>query len=78
MDAIERLLVSHPVPGDKVAVENPCFLSSINTLRSAGMAAIGVAMDDEGMLPRALEAALEKAREGGADHAARAIPPVAA
>ena len=24
------------------------------------MAAIGVAMDDEGMLPRALEAALEK------------------
>ena len=62
VDAIERLLVSHLVPGDKVAVENPCFLSSINTLRSAGMAAIGVAMDDEGMLPRALEAALEKAR----------------
>ena len=60
VDAIERLLVSHLVPGDKVAVENPCFLSSINTLRSAGMAAIGVAMDDEGMLPRALEAALEK------------------
>ena len=62
VDAIERLLVSHLVPGDKVAVENPCFLSSINTLRSAGMAAIGVAMDDEGMLPRALEAALERAR----------------
>lgn len=60
VDAIERLLASHLVPGDKVAVENPCFLSSINTLRSAGMAAIGVEMDDEGMLPRALEAALEK------------------
>ena len=25
VDAIERLLVSHLVPGDKVAVENPCF-----------------------------------------------------
>ena len=51
VDAIERLLVSHLVPGDKVAVENPCFLSSINTLRSAGMAAIGVAMDDEACCP---------------------------
>ena len=73
VDAIERLLVSHLVPGDKVAVENPCFLSSINTLRSAGMAAIGVAMDDEGMLPRRWKPRW-KGREGGADHAARAQP----
>ena len=36
VDAIERLLSCYLVAGDKVAVENPCFLSSINTLRSMG------------------------------------------
>lgn len=60
VDAIERLLGALLVPGDKVAVENPCFLSSINLLRVAGLQAAGVPVDAEGMQPRALEAALAK------------------
>ncbi|MBD9382649.1 transcriptional regulator PtsJ [Achromobacter sp. ACM02] len=60
VDAIERLLSSHLVAGDKVAVENPCFLSSINMLRIAGLQALGVPVDAEGMQAAALEAALAK------------------
>ncbi|WLW62545.1 transcriptional regulator PtsJ [Achromobacter aegrifaciens] len=60
VDAIERLLSSHLVAGDKVAVENPCFLSSINMLRIAGLQALGVQVDAEGMQAAALEAALAK------------------
>lgn len=60
VDAIERLLSAYLVPGDKVAVEDPCFLSSINTLRIAGLQAMGVSMDAEGMLPTALEQVLEQ------------------
>ncbi|CDG83170.1 MocR-like B6 salvage transcription factor PtsJ [Janthinobacterium agaricidamnosum] len=60
VDAIERLLAAHLVAGDKVAVEHPCFLSSINTLRLGGLQALGVAMDQHGMLPQALEQALQQ------------------
>lgn len=60
VDAIERLLSSHLVAGDKVAVENPCFLSSINMLRIAGLQALGVPVDAEGMQAAALEVALAK------------------
>jgi DNA-binding transcriptional MocR family regulator len=60
VDGIERLAVAHLVPGDKVAVEDPCFLGSINALRICGMQTIGVAMDDEGMQPAALARALEE------------------
>jgi len=60
VDAIERLLGALLVPGDKVAVENPCFLSSINLLRVAGLQAAGVLVDAEGMQAQALDAALAK------------------
>ncbi|RZS86423.1 transcriptional regulator PtsJ [Pigmentiphaga kullae] len=60
VDAIERLLGALLVPGDKVAVENPCFLSSINLLRVAGLQAAGVPVDAEGMQAQALDAALAK------------------
>ena len=60
VDAIERLLNAHLVAGDKVAVENPCFLSSINTLRTLGLQAVGIPVDAEGMRPEALDEALSK------------------
>lgn len=60
VDAIERLLSSYLVAGDKVAVENPCFLSSINTLRAIGLQSVGVPVDAEGMRVDWLEAALAK------------------
>lgn len=59
VDAVERLAVAHLVPGDKVAVEDPGFLGTIGALRSAGMKMLGVAVDEEGMLPQSLQAALE-------------------
>lgn len=58
VDAIERLLAAYLVAGDKVAVEDPCFLGSLNILHSTGLAAVPVAMDAHGMRPQALEAAL--------------------
>ena len=60
IDAIERLLCAHLLPGDSVAVEDPCFLSSISMLRYSGFTASPVGMDSEGMLPEMLELALSK------------------
>lgn len=60
VDGIERLAVAHLVAGDKVAVEDPCFLGSINALRIGGMQAVGVAIDDEGMQPQGLARVLEE------------------
>lgn len=60
VDAIERLAAAHLVAGDKVAVEDPAFLGTINALRISGMQALGVAIDDEGMRPQALRQALEQ------------------
>lgn len=59
VDAIERLAAAHLTPGDRVAVEGPCFLGTINALRLAGMQAVGVGIDAEGMRPEALAAALD-------------------
>lgn len=58
IDALERLLCGLLLPGDGVAVEDPCFLSSINMLRYAGFQASPVAVDGEGMIPEKLEEAL--------------------
>lgn len=58
VDAIERLAAAQLVPGDKVAVEDPCFLGSISALRLAGMKTLGMAVDESGVLPEALEAAI--------------------
>lgn len=60
VDAIERLLAAYLVAGDKVAVENPCFLSSISTLRMTSLQAVGVMVDAQGMQADALDAVLSK------------------
>lgn len=54
VDAVERVLASYLIAGDRVAVEDPCFLSSISTLRHNRLQAAPVAMDAEGMLIEAL------------------------
>ncbi|MFD4007660.1 aminotransferase class I/II-fold pyridoxal phosphate-dependent enzyme [Brachybacterium paraconglomeratum] len=59
VDAIERLLAQALVRGDAVALEDPCFLASIQTVRHAGYCAVSVPVDDEGMTPDGLRAALE-------------------
>ncbi|HGE8343400.1 transcriptional regulator PtsJ [Citrobacter sp. CK196] len=54
VDAVERILASYLIAGDRVAVEDPCFLSSISTLRYSRLQAAPVAMDAEGMQIEAL------------------------
>jgi DNA-binding transcriptional MocR family regulator len=60
IDTIERMMAAHLVPGDKVVVEDPCYLSSANAIRQAGMQVVGAAVDECGMRPEALQRALGK------------------
>ncbi|HLQ81502.1 MAG TPA: aminotransferase class I/II-fold pyridoxal phosphate-dependent enzyme [Brachybacterium sp.] len=59
VDAIERLLAQALVRDDVVALEDPCFLSSLQTVRHAGYRPLPVPVDEEGMRPEQLRAALE-------------------
>jgi DNA-binding transcriptional MocR family regulator len=59
IDAIERIITGVLIPGDRVAVEDPCYLGTMNALRLSGMQAIGVEIDSEGMVPKALDATLK-------------------
>ena len=58
VDAVERLLDAYLTRGDLVAVEDPCFLSSIGTLRLNGYRSAPVTVDSHGMRPDSLERAL--------------------
>jgi len=60
IDTLERLVSTHLIPGDKVVVEDPCYISSANALRLAGMHIIGAAVDEQGMTPQALKAGLKQ------------------
>ncbi|HEX2297526.1 MAG TPA: aminotransferase class I/II-fold pyridoxal phosphate-dependent enzyme, partial [Pseudonocardiaceae bacterium] len=59
VDATERLLTAHLTRGDLVAIEDPCFLASIGTLRLNGYRSAPVRVDGAGMRPDALRAALQ-------------------
>ncbi|MCR2800857.1 aminotransferase class I/II-fold pyridoxal phosphate-dependent enzyme [Microbacterium sp. zg-Y818] len=58
VDAIERLLAEALVRDDGVALEDPCFLSSMRTVRLGGYRPVSVPVDDEGMTVEGLRAAL--------------------
>lgn len=58
-DAVERLLASALTRDDAVALEDPCFLTSIHTVRVGGYRAVPVPVDDEGMTVAGLRAALD-------------------
>jgi len=59
VDAIERLARAQLLPSDQVAVEDPCYLGTINALRLSGMHTVGVSIDSAGMKPDVLRSALE-------------------
>ncbi|MGN8027899.1 aminotransferase class I/II-fold pyridoxal phosphate-dependent enzyme, partial [Microbacterium sp. 22242] len=58
VDALERLLVASLAQGDVVGLEDPCFLSSINVVKLGGYRPVGIPLDDEGITPAGLRAAL--------------------
>jgi len=58
LDGIERALGARLRPGDPVAVEDPGFAGLFDLLRAMGLALRPVAIDERGMLPGELAAAL--------------------
>ncbi|KRC51227.1 transcriptional regulator [Leifsonia sp. Root227] len=59
VDAVERLLAQALLRDDAVALEDPCFLASIHTVRLGGYRAVPVPVDEEGMTVAGLQAALD-------------------
>ena len=59
-DAVERLLAQALVRDDAVALEDPCFLTSIHTVRVGGYRPVPVPVDDEGMTVEGLRSALDQ------------------
>ena len=60
LDGIERVLQVHNRVGDPVAVEDPCYIGSLDLVRTMGFEPLPVAIDDQGMEVDALAAALER------------------
>ncbi|MDN3295725.1 aminotransferase class I/II-fold pyridoxal phosphate-dependent enzyme [Streptomyces ficellus] len=58
LDCIGRLLSTELKPGDSVAVEDPGFHHLLDLVPALGLRMVPVAVDDEGLVPEALRAAL--------------------
>jgi DNA-binding transcriptional MocR family regulator len=59
-DAVERLLAQALTREDAVALEDPCFLTSIHTVRIGGYRPVPVPVDAEGMTAAGLRSALKQ------------------
>jgi DNA-binding transcriptional MocR family regulator len=59
-DAIERVLGAYARPGDRVLVEDPTFGAFRDLITALGLVCVPVPIDDEGPLPNAFAAALER------------------
>jgi DNA-binding transcriptional MocR family regulator len=60
LDGIERVIEAHLRPGDRVAVENPGYAALFDLLRARGLVLEAVAVDQRGMRPVELQAALDR------------------
>jgi DNA-binding transcriptional MocR family regulator len=63
LDAVERLLQAHLRPGDRVVIEDPAYPSIRDVLLALGLVAVPVPVDERGVVPHALEAALADGAE---------------
>jgi DNA-binding transcriptional MocR family regulator len=63
LDGIERVLEAHLRPGDRVAVENPGYAALFDLLRARGLSLEPVEVDERGMRPGELQAALRRGAE---------------
>jgi DNA-binding transcriptional MocR family regulator len=60
LDGIERVLLAHLRPGDRIAVEDPCWNGVLALVQALGLRPVGVECDERGLRPGALEAAFRK------------------
>ncbi len=58
LDGIERALAEVLRPGDRVAVEDPCFTGVLDLIRSRGLVPVPVEVDQSGIVPQSLREAL--------------------
>jgi DNA-binding transcriptional MocR family regulator len=58
LDGFERLLTAHLRPGDRIAVEDPCWANLLDLVAVLGFEPVGVAVDDDGPVPDSLRRAL--------------------
>lgn len=60
LDGIERVLEVHGRLGDRVAIEDPGYVGTLDLIRTLGLIPVPVTVDDAGMIPDALAGALER------------------
>jgi DNA-binding transcriptional MocR family regulator len=61
LDALDRITATAVRFGDHVLVENPTFPPTLDLLDSVGAVPVGVPVDEQGLSPEALAAALDRA-----------------
>ncbi|HWK17625.1 MAG TPA: aminotransferase class I/II-fold pyridoxal phosphate-dependent enzyme [Solirubrobacteraceae bacterium] len=59
-DGIERVLQTHLHPGDRIVVEDPAYAGIRDLLPALGLVPVPVPVDELGLIPAALEAALAR------------------
>jgi DNA-binding transcriptional MocR family regulator len=60
LDGIERCLLAHTSPGDRIAVEDPGWANLLDLVAALGLDPVPVPVDDDGPLPGGLRKALHQ------------------